>query len=299
MSVRSLDREGRDRLDRAVAAIDWDEAACRFGSPQRMRVAAWAADSGLVEGEMRRLFPDPEQRAVMCEFTGPRITEKIVGVAVVTNPNLWNAGNLWDPCRATSFCGWLRRTATAIARANPARVLHGRTRPISAWDDEEGNNPIMDGPLRPMPASGTVASDALFDEHPDLRVMRPCDPVWTRRWRRADMADTDVVDGLRRLLVEDGYWHHSLDRVDTRVACALLLAPVPERRAMILPAAFPDGVWHDAAVVYWPTQTGRRDMADQYVQARRAVERVALREGRFEWHVWTMLGTAMARLLAD
>ncbi|RSX49846.1 hypothetical protein [Bifidobacterium castoris] len=299
MSVRSLDREGRDRLDRAVAAIDWDEDACRFGSPERMRVAAWAADSGLVEGEMRRLFPDPEQRAVMCEFTGPRIMEKIVGVAVVTNPNLWNPGNLWDPRRATSFCGWLRRTATAVARANPARVLHGRTRPVSAWDDEEGNNPIMDGAPRPMPVSGNVETAALFDREPDLRVMRPCDPAWSRRWARTARTDAAAMGVLRRRLVKDGYWHRSLDRLDTDVACALLLAPVPERRAMILPAAFPDGVWRDAAHAYWPTQTGRRHVAESYAAARAAVERVALCEGRFEWHVWTELGTAMARLLAD
>ena len=51
----------RDRLDAQVRAMHWDANACAWGSRQRMQVAALVEATPLVEGEIRRLFPDPGQ----------------------------------------------------------------------------------------------------------------------------------------------------------------------------------------------------------------------------------------------
>lgn len=290
--MNGLNREQRDELDRRIRAIDWTGQACAWGSEQRMQVAAWAAQSGLIEDQLQRIFPNPGQAARMVEWLQPRLMEKITGVEIVSNRSTWNEYNLWDPTRDTSFCGWLRRLTVAMGKANPERVLRRPERNMSAWEDDEGHNPVLDTIQADMGGSG------LFDRYPNLQVPRPVGMEWAGWWHRLKTGGIRVGELVGRLRTI-GLWDGSLDVLDPQVALVLMLAPVPSVKARLLPAMFNDAMWRDTADAYWPSQTGRRLEEEEWDRLRRQVETLAACMRIPEWHVWRILGTNMARLLTD
>lgn len=287
----------RDRLDAKVRAMHWDADACAWGSRQRMQVAALVEATPLVEGEIRRLFPDPGQAERMIEYIKPRITEKIVGREIVSHSANWNKHNLWDPTLNTSVCGWVRRLTVAMAKANPRRILHGHTLPASTWESEDGYNPVFDDANSENVLIGHPLC-GIFDEHPGLRVPRPVGGPGPEWWRRLQhKGDAGVVrDSMRAA----GMWDTSLDVLDPLPACALVCAPLPSVRASLLPRLYePGSVWEQLAIEYWPTQTTGRPGAQRLRQLRQLVEHTAQTDHVFEWDVWVRLGTMTARLLAD
>lgn len=290
--MSGLTREQRDELDARIRAIDWTGSACAYGSEQRMRVAAWAVQSGLIEDQVQRIFPNPGQAERMVEWLQPRLMEKITGMEIVSNRSTWNEHNLWDPTRNTSFCGWLRRLTVAMGKANPERILRRPERDMSAWDDDEGHNPVLDTMQADMAACG------LFDQYPNLQVPRPAGVEWVGLWRRLKTGGTSVGETLRRLR-DAGLWDGSLDLLEPRVAIVLMLAPIPRGKARLLPGMFNDDMWRQTAHAYWPSQTGSQLDEEQWDVLRRRVEETARGKRIPEWHVWRVLGTNMARLLTD
>jgi hypothetical protein len=284
--MEHLTREGRDLLDGRVRAIDWDEAACALGSPQRREVASWLAGTDLVDSQMRRLFPDAGQRERMAEYTSVRVTEKITGLAIESNAASWNPNNLWDPKRGTSFCAWARRLAYAVARQNAPRVLHPRAMTMTRLEHEDGYNEAVDESSSTMLMAG--GSDDVFDAHPDLRVPRPVGED-TARWRA--LARRSGAAGAASAMRGSGLWDASLDVLDDEEAAALMLAPV---RADLEPVFARQVGDMELAELYWPTQL-KRPVLRGMAELRRAVAVRAESGGSSEWSVWCLLGTAAAR----
>lgn len=274
--------------------MDWTDKACQWGSRERMRVVELLHQSGLVEDMVRRLFPNPGQAERMTEYTMPRVCEKILGRPIVSREAQWNHGNIWSPremlAHDYSFCGWARRTAEAIAKANPKRILHERTVNASAFDSDDGEdsfNRVFDT------READIEPPQLFVEHPRLIVPRP---VGMPRRTLLEHAERESPRDMMMRLDAAGYWHASLDELDPAIAVTLLLAPLKPSDLPFMPRLLPD--MKSLAELYAPTQAYARSDPDRERRLRRAVTVQARESGMCEWGVWCALGTAAARLVA-
>jgi len=281
--------EDRDELDRRVRAIRWDDKAVEFGSPQRCRVAAMMVESGLVGGRLRRVFPSHDQWEAMTEYTTTKIAEKIIGVGLGSKTGQWNWDGLWNPREESSFSGWVRQLAYTVARTNARRVLHSaHEMSASRFEDEDGYNPVWDDKAS-TPLNAGAETGGPFDTVPGLTVPRPIGA--DRRLLTRILTDSGA-DAMAERARTMGWWHRTLDGLDSGVCAALLLQPVSRRLKGVLPRMLPDMA--DVAGLYEATQMSSdpRDVAP----LRRAVAREARRLGCVEWDVWCRLGTAAARL---
>lgn len=278
-----LSKTQREALDARVRAVDFTvPGACDKGSMQRRQVAGLLAGTSLIADECDRVVPS-DRSGLVRDYVEPRIMEKILGVSLVSNPNSWNPGGLWDPLYGGSFCGWARQLSSRMAHACARRVLHGHTHPIGDWDREDGSNPIMEkADATPVPIadmSGLTVPRPVAAARRDLTE-------WAGRERDAER--------MMRRLRRAGWWHASLDRVEPTRAVALLLGPMP--RTVAASTLFLDSVddaLHGAAVVWWRDQTGCRVDA----RLRQVVEETARVLDCSQWRVYCRLGTAGASLL--
>lgn len=288
------DPAAREELDRHVRGIDWTDRAVEFGSRERTLAAAWMQQTDLVEGEMRRLYPVEEQRDTMTRWVTVRVFEKITGVPVESKSTQWNWNGLWDPTEPTSFCGWVRRISLPLAQWNAKRVLKTRTPSASAFETEDGHNPVYDDASSTSVAGGSMAS-APFERDPTLRVPRPVGRIREQMMRA--VTDGTCEDAIR-IARDAGLWDHTLDRLDANTACMLMLAPIPQDMAPLLEHdPHPWTGMHDAVRLYWPTQTSRRRVWQP--DLKRAVQRVAAANDVTEFDVIRELGTMAARLISD
>lgn len=288
------DPAAREDLDRHVRGIDWTDRAVEFGSRERMLAAAWMQQTDLVEGEMRRLYPVEEQRDTMTRWVTVRVFEKITGVPVESKSTQWNWNGLWDPTEPTSFCGWVRRISLPLAQWNAKRVLKTRTPSASAFETEDGHNPVYDDASSTSVAGGSMAS-APFERDPTLRVPRPVGRIREQMMRA--VTDGTCEDAIR-IARDAGLWDHTLDRLDANTVCMLMLAPIPQDMAPLLEHdPHPWTGMHDAVRLYWPTQTSRRRVWQP--DLKRAVQRVAAANDVTEFDVIRELGTMAARLISD
>lgn len=304
---------GRAELDRRVRELGWTEEDAEYGSEKRRLVASWLDSSGLVEGEMRRLYPDPGQRRRMVEYVRVKMFEKITGIPVSSHAGQWNWNNLWDPLADTSFCAWARRLSYTIAQWNAKRVLHPRERqprmPHDDPDDMRGDE------LERLPALPAAADP--FAEHPGLRTPRPIGPDRRRladgygkacaRAERAD--DPNEATLIRRAAAETacermrlmGWWDRTLDVLDAETAVTLMLTPM-RRNLIPLFERLPDvralcdtDDTRDLGRAYAESQAGRASGGDASLL--RMIRARARRDGLLEWEVIRRLGTACSRLI--
>ena len=281
--------DDRNDLDRRVRAIDWNDKAVEFGSPERCRVAAMMVESKLVEARLRPVYPQTEQWKIMSEYTTMKIAEKIIGRSLGSKSAQWNWEGLWNPREEASFSGWVRQLAYVVARTNARRVLHPTGAiPASRFEGEDGFNPVWDAQSsKPL---GTPATSSPFDRVPDLIVPRPIGVDRTLLTRTlTDEGAAAVVTRARAM----GWWHRSLSGVDSDgLRAALLLQPLPRASRGILARTLPD--MEELAGLYEATQMST--VVKDVTSLRRAVMRRAIRDGVVEWQVWCRLGTAAARL---
>lgn len=297
----SRDPRGRAELDERVRRLGWDDDTdVAYGSVKRRTVAAWLDSSGLIEGEMRRLYPDAGQCRRMIEYVRVKMFEKITGIPVTSHSAQWNWNNLWDPRADTSFCAWARRLSYTIAQWNAKRVLHPRERqPIEPDEDEEGRG----DELERTPAPGMDADPFILS--PNLQVPRPVGPDRGRLLRRFDQtlheqdADT-AVETIIGLMRAQGWWDRSLDALPGVQAVGLMLTPM---RANLKPLfeRLPDMQamcdtedTRRLASLYADSQTGRRGGGALLLNAIRARAR---HDHTLEWEVIRRLGTQCARLI--
>lgn len=282
--------EERDELDRRVRAIDWNDVAVEFRSPQRCHVAAMMVESGLIGARLRPLFPNRGQWETMVEYTTVKLTEKIIGIGLGSKTGQWNWEGLWDPHMETSFSGWVRQTAVSVAKRNGRRVLHGgHELTASRFEDEDGYNPVWDD-RSSSPVNVGAAPGGPFDLVPDLTVPRP---IGADRRMLTRLLTDEGAEAMTARARAMGWWHPTLDEVGSDGVCAaLLLQPVSRRQKGALAAMLPDVAC--LARLYEATQMSSepRDVGP----LRRRVAAEAQRLGCVEWEVWCRLGTAAARL---
>ena len=183
----------------------------------------------------------------------------------------------------------MRQLAYTVARANARRVLHSaHEMSASRFEDEDGYNPVWDDKASTPLNAGTEAGGP-FDTVPGLTVPRPIGA--DRRLLTRILTDSGA-DAMAERARTMGWWHRTLDGLDSGMCAALLLQPVSRRLKGVLPRMLPDMA--DVAGLYEATQMSSdpRDVAP----LRRAVSREARRLGCVEWAVWCRLGTAAARL---
>lgn len=274
-------------------------------------VAGWLVGERVVERRIASLFPVAEQRRRMVDYTTVRVVEKIIGVGIESKTGHWNWRGLWDPRADTSFMGWARQLAVAIAKGNARRVLACDVIPASLLEADDGFNAAWDDRRSESVTSSRLAN--VFDTHPGLTVFRPFPPQRILLWDRLEHAALRCADGMRRRdalervadsVVDEcrhaGAWHDSMDVLDPVDAVDLMLMPLPASAGPRLPFMFPG---HErAAELYWPTQTRRPRLADM-AELRRQIRLWAEGEpvgadGRpvRRFDIWCRLSTATAML---
>lgn len=293
-----LDKQGRAALDAQVAALAWDETSRAWGSEQRRQVAAWCDASGLVDQTVGKLFPNPQQRERMIEYTRVRVIEKILGIALESRAAYWNPDNLWDPTLGKSFCAWVRGLSRQIALANGARQLHPRAVDTSTLDEEDGYNEAFDAAAS-VNVTASVA-DRLFAINPHLNVPRPMDEtrerILTRFQELHDRQTPDPDRQIIHMLQSSGWWDRSLDRLDDADALSLILTPLEETKCDLPALLLPDD-YRTAARLFALTQVKHKRHCDR-ARLLEEVTTLAVEHHVREWSVWLRLGTAVARLAA-
>lgn len=308
----SRDANGRAELDERVRSLGWTRADAEYGSAKRRLVASWLDSSGLIEGEMRRLYPDRDQRRRMIEYVRVKMFEKITGIPLSSNSGQWNWNNLWDPLADTSFCAWARRLSYTIAQWNAKRVLHPRERqPIQPDDPDDARG----DELERLPALPSAPDP--FLEHPGLAAPRPIGPdrmLLMKDWEKAcGEAERETDPGrAERIRMESsaaacelmrarGWWDRTLDPLDPETTATLMLAPM--RRTLIplferLPGVrtmCDTDATRTLGRAYAESQTNRTGGSDARLLA--MIHARARRDGMLEWEVIRRLGTECARLI--
>lgn len=187
----------------------WD-----WGSRERYRVAGILAGTRLVDDMVTRTIHGDHDRMVV-DYVKPRVMEKILGVALVSNPKHWNWNGLWDPLLERTFSGWVRRLTVRMAKGCAKRVLRTRTKPFSAFERDDGSNPLQEHEDR----RGVLVSP------PRVVFTRPMDGERVRlaRWARRRSGD-EIVGRLQR----DGWLPGDLDStVDPGLLARFMVAPIP------------------------------------------------------------------------
>lgn len=262
------------------------------GSVQRRRVCEILDSTSLILDECERVIPSDRNRMVY-EFVRPRIMEKILHTPIVSNPRTWNHEGLWNPLHGGSFCGWVRQLSARMAKSCAPRVLHARARDLTSWERDDGSNPIMDRPARP------VVDVSWMD---GLLVPRPVGADRTRILRRVACwsGRPDRVGLAAGLLRRRGWWDASLDGVDEDRAVMLLLAGLPCGEATrdacrrLVDPDDPDA--RRLGDLWYRDQTGRLDGRDA-ADWRRLLALVAGRRGVTRWRIILTLGSRGVRLL--
>lgn len=288
----------RDLLDMHVRQFDWDDDALEYGSPQRRKVAEWMEQSGLVEHEMLRLFPVPEQRHMMGDYTKRKIWEKITGISLGSKTGQWNWNGLWDPRLEASFCAWVRKLSYTIARTNAKRVLHPKEHPVSDTATDDDRTPEYDR-LTSVNLLGGGQPDP-FRLEPRLVVPRPIGTDRMMLLKRAMSSPDPNLTDVQALMRDMGWWDRSLDILPPGQAVELLLRPLPARLAPLMERM--DGAirltdtpdTRDLIGVYWRSQTSRRE--EDTGGLKRMITRRAQLDECLEWDVIGRLGTMAARL---
>lgn len=270
--------DGWRHLGRPVTAIRIPSPT-DYGSPQRRRVAAILVATPLVADECRRVIKTDANDRIY-EYVAPRITEKILGQSIVSNPNTWNHDNLWDPFNGGSFCGWVRQLSALMAKSAARRVLHPRDRNLSDFERDDGSNPIVEHiPADPI---DETTPTAMLIPRPVGRARRT---FLTMAHKRHDTAW--LTDRLRTR----GWWSPDLDRLDPDQAIALMLGPLP--RTDRARTAFIDRMGDEdsrtLAALWWDDQT----KPPSETRDRRIVDlagKVARNQHTTRWRLYGMLG---------